>query len=1045
MLVPLASCLPASAASTPAPADGSDWKVDDPRGSVHPVPIDVDEGTWMSVTVHGDTVVFDLLGDLWSLPLAGGEATRLTSGPSWDGQPAFSPDGKRIAFVSDRGGNENVWLMNADGSGLEAFTDEEDARCTEPVWDDAGPWLLYRRRTVDTRSIGVTELWQKHLEGGDGFALTSKDEHPHAAEAWVQGPYVWFASRHGRFEYDQSAVQGLWDVQRLDRRTNVVRPMAWGPGSASHPIVSADGRTLWFVSRDRAATLLERMDLATGERTVVDRELSPDELEAFALHGTYPRFDLAPDGDLVGWSGGGLWRWDAATGARSPIPFHAAGELRMRDVERWPLAIPDRVQAKVIRWPTLSPRGDWAFSALGALWVRTADGRITRRSEGTGYAPAWSPDGKVLAWTSWDDDEGGRLHLTGAGGRTETLPLEGQLTNPAWAPDGESLVVLRAGGGSESPDLATQAWYEVVLLERAKKGWTARTVTTLDAPGTSRNPRLHLRGGRLLLVDWRVEDPRAPAQAVLVSMALDGTDRRDHLKLGEAEEVAVSPDGAWVAYKLDHQLHVAALPPFAREVEASAVPDERVTAIVGDWLSFTPDGSAVTWVEGPTIKQLPLSALWQDPPESNGGTDAPEESDPFAEHEGVVSLPLDLTVPRARPEGVVVLAHARVIPMTGDTVLEDVNVVIERDRIVEIGPGATRPGAVVRDVTGKTVIPGLVDVHAHLHFSSADILPEQEWRYLTALDFGVTTVHDPSTITDLSFTQAERVEAGFEKGPRVYSTGAVLYGALSADGAKTPDPDAAVAHVRRLELVGAHSVKVYQQSQRERRQWYVEACRAEQVLCVPEGGGDTWQDLGMVVDGFHAVEHALPETPLYADVRQLWAGSTKGGDGFGTFYTPTLQVAYGGLSGKWYEFQRANPLDDERLRRHTPHRLLDGQAWRLPLLAQDDDWRFRSTAADAARMAREGVHVTLGAHGELQGLGAHWELWALGSPGAMTPLEALRAGTIEGARYLGLDRELGTVEVGKLADLVILDADPLADLRATTRIHAVLKNGEWFE
>src|SRR5262249_30002118 len=153
---------------------------------------------------------------------------------------------------------------------------------------------------------------------------------------------------------------------------------------------------------------------------------------------------------------------------------------------------------------------------------------------------------------------------------------------------------------------------------------------------------------------------------------------------------------------------------------------------------------------------------------------------------------------------------------------------------------------------------GLVDVHAHLHFSSADILPEQEWRYQTELDFGVTTVQDPSTVTDLVFTQQERVEAGLEKGPRVYSTGAGLYGALASDAAVTPDPDAARAHVRRMKAVGATSVKVYQQSQRERRQWYVQACDEEHVLCVPEGGGDTFMDLSMVVDGFQSVEHALP-------------------------------------------------------------------------------------------------------------------------------------------------------------------------------------------
>ena len=146
------------------------------------------------------------------------------------------------------------------------------------------------------------------------------------------------------------------------------------------------------------------------------------------------------------------------------------------------------------------------------------------------------------------------------------------------------------------------------------------------------------------------------------------------------------------------------------------------------------------------------------------------------------------------------------------------------------------------------------------------MLFRSEWRYQTALDFGVTTVHDPSASTDLVFTQAERVEAGYEVGPRVYSTGYVLYGALASDGAKTPDPESARRHVERMKLVGAQSVKVYQQSQRERRQWYVDACDALQMLCVPEGGGDMFQNLGMVADGFHAIEHALPTSPLYQDV-----------------------------------------------------------------------------------------------------------------------------------------------------------------------------------
>jgi Amidohydrolase family len=470
-------------------------------------------------------------------------------------------------------------------------------------------------------------------------------------------------------------------------------------------------------------------------------------------------------------------------------------------------------------------------------------------------------------------------------------------------------------------------------------------------------------------------------------------------------------------------------------------------------MGFTPDGRSVTWVEGPTIRTIPVSALWkadekdEDAAEEKEG-EAKKKEDPFALDPAVVSIPVDLQVPRARPSGAVVLTNARVLPMTGDTVLENVNIVIERDRITEIAKGATRPGAQVIDVSGKTVMPGLVDVHAHLHFTAADILPEQEWRYLTALDFGVTTVHDPSAFTDLVFTQAERVAAGLEQGPRVFSTGGVLYGALSADGAKTADLDAARGHLRRLAAVGASSVKVYQQSQRERRQWYSVACAEEHILCVPEGGGDLWMDLGMIVDGYQAIEHAFPTTPLYADVVGLIAGSTKGGDGLGTFHTPTLMVAYGGMPAKHWYFQHLDPFSNERLRRHTPSRWLDAGLWRLGHQLRDEDWRFQSTARDEGSLVRAGAHVTLGAHGELQGLGPHYELWALGGrygdqrdPGAMSTWEALRAGTIEGARYLGLQDAIGTVEVGKLADLIVLEGDPLADLYQTANITFVVANG----
>jgi imidazolonepropionase-like amidohydrolase len=396
-----------------------------------------------------------------------------------------------------------------------------------------------------------------------------------------------------------------------------------------------------------------------------------------------------------------------------------------------------------------------------------------------------------------------------------------------------------------------------------------------------------------------------------------------------------------------------------------------------------------------------------------------------------------------RFDGTVLIQNARIITMADRDggVIENGTIVIEGDRITHIGDDVSvtvNGNAKVIDMTGKTIIPGLIDAHAHgAQGANGDITPNQNWSAIGHLALGVTTIFDPSTRANAFFPAAEMQRAGKLLAPRLFATGEVIYGA-KAPGffADIGDYDDALEHVKRLQQQGAHGVKNYNQPRREQRQQVTQAGREQNILVVPEGGSLYHMDMSLLADGNTSIEHNLPVSEIYDDVVQMYAQTE-------TAYVPTLVVTYGGIRGEDYYYQESDVWKHPILSKHVPPRILQARSVRRQM-APLSDYADDDAAANAKALEDAGVLVTIGAHGQREGLAAHWEMWSF-ARGGMDPVQVLRTATVNPAKHLGFFSDIGSLEVGKLADMVILDANPLDDIRNTDKIDMVMQGGRLYD
>ena len=862
VLSALAATLLLALTAAPALADDDDaaWDVNDPPGDEYEFELDTTEGTWLSLDVSpdGERIVFDLLGDLYLLPIGGGDAEALTNGMAWDMMPRFSPDGAEIAFISDRSGGDNIWTIPTEGGDPRQISREDFRLVNNPVWSPDGRFIAARKHFVSTRSLGSGEIWLYHASGeGDGLQLNEKpnDQKDLGEPAFSpDGRYVYFSqdtTPGGTFQYGKNSAEGIYSIRRIDRATGEIETVIAGPGGAVRPTPSPDGRYLAFVRRIRFQSHLFLHDLRSGENIPIYDRLDRDMQEIWAVHGVYPTMAWTPDSaGIVFWAGGGLHRIDIESREVVGVPFRVRATHRMKEALAFDFeAAPESFRTKMLRWTQVSPGGDQVvFQTLGRLWTRSRDPetgevgearRLTTQDDHFEFYPSYSRDGQRVVYVSWDDDDLGAVRVapaSGGDGRAIT-PDPGLYLEPAFSPDGGAVVYRKSrSGGVLSPLWSKDPGLYRIDAAGASADDRDRAPVRISQSGAG--PHFGADSERVYFTAAESWDRRVLRSVPLASTGEAET--RDHAGSKVATEMRVSPDGQWLAFAERFDAHVVPFTPASKAIEVGpetpGLPVRNVSTDDGTDLHFSGDSSTLYWSLGPELFERRIADAFapaDDETDDEAGDDEEDDEDAGEEvaEEPAVGLDLGFDVTAHRPDDVIAITNARLITMAGEDNMEIIRrgtVVTDGDRIVAVGSSRqveAPAGAMVIDGAGLTVMPGLVDVHWHGSPGSEEITPQQNSEFYAALAFGVTTVHDPSTDTSTFFAASEMQRAGQIVAPRLFATGTILYGAMGAFRAIVETPDDAVQHLRRLQKAGAFSVKSYNQPRRDQRQKIVAAAR----------------------------------------------------------------------------------------------------------------------------------------------------------------------------------------------------------------------------